>query len=165
MSGHSKWANIKYRKERVDSQKSKIFSKLANIIALAARSGSEAKLNEAIEKAKQANMPKANIERAINKQAQKNTLEEITYQAVAPFGIGLFIETITDNKNRTLSEVKSILKKHNSQLGNVAWMFESKDKPKYTITLTPEQKQQIEKLFNDLDEQEDVHEIYSNLAV
>jgi len=164
MSGHSKWSNIKYRKERVDSQKSKIFSKLAKVIALAARSGSEANLNEAVEKAKQANMPKINIERAIKKQEKSANLEEITYQAIALFGVGLLIEAITDNKNRTLAEIKSILKKHNAQLGNVQWMFETKDKPKYPLDLEPQQRAQLEKLFDELDEQEDVHEIYSNLA-
>ncbi len=167
MSGHSKWHNVKYKKERADSQKGKVFSKLAKVIALAARSGSEAKLNEAIEKAKQANMPKINIERAIKAGAgeeKATTLEEIIYEVIGPFGLGLLIETITDNKNRTLGEIKQILKKHNSTLGSVAWMFENKNKSKYTITLTSEQCQQIEKLFNELNEQEDVQEIYSNLA-
>lgn len=167
MAGHSKWHNIKFRKERVDAQKSRMFSKLAKIIALAARSGSQTKLDEAVEKAKSANMPKINIERAIKRgtgEEKTAALEEITYEAIGPYGLGLLIEVITDNKNRTLSEIKQILKKHNANLGNVSWMFENKDKPRYTISLTPQQREQIEKLFNELDEQEDVQEIYSNLA-
>jgi transcriptional/translational regulatory protein YebC/TACO1 len=111
-------------------------------------------------------MPKQNIERAIKRgtgEVKGERLEEITYEAVGPHGVGLLIEVITDNRNRTLSEIKQILKKHNAQLGSVQWMFESKDKPKYPLKLTPEQRDQIEKLFEDLDEQDDVQEIYSNI--
>jgi len=167
MSGHSKWHNIKFRKERVDAQKGKIFSKMAKVIAMAARSGSQANLDEAVEKAKEANMPKINIERAIKRgtgEEKTAALEEVTYEVIGPFGLGLLIETITDNKNRTLGEIKQILKKHNANLGGVSWMFENKNKPKYTITLTPQQREQVEKLFDELDEQEDAQEIYSNLA-
>lgn len=163
MSGHSKWHNIKYRKERSDAQKSKIFSKLAKAIAISARSGSESSLQKAIDQAKEFNMPKVNIERAIQKQEEAGALEEITYQAIGPHNLGILIEAITDNKNRTLSEIKHILKKHDAQLGNVSWMFESKTKPKYPIILEPNQKQQVENLFAELDDQDDVQEIYSNL--
>lgn len=163
MSGHSHWAGIKHRKGRADAQRGKVFSKLAKEIIVAAQSNSETKLNEAIKKARAANMPKANIERALNKQSKKDNLEEIIYEAVGFFGIGLLIEVATDNKSRTLIEIKQILKKHNAQLGNVAWMFEGK-KAKYPIILSSEQKSKINKLLEDLEAQEDVQEVYSNLA-
>lgn len=163
MSGHSKWANIKYRKERADAQKGKIFSQLSKAITSAAKSGSSSALEKVVAQAKAANMPKANIERAINKQSQKDNLEEIIYEIISSFDIGILITVATDNKSRTLAEIKQILKKHNAQLGNVAWMFEGQ-KAKYPIALNSEQKQKINKLLEDLKSQDDVQEVYSNLA-
>jgi len=136
MSGHSHWTTIKRTKEAEDKKRGKIFSKLSRLISLAAKQGSDPetnpKLKGAIEKAKECNMPKENIERAIKKAtgelgAQK--LEEVAFEALGPGGIALIIEGITDNKNRTLNEIKQILNQYNAKLtegGAVKWMFERK---------------------------------------
>lgn len=134
MSGHSKWANIKHRKERQDQKKGKIFSKLSQQISSATRvKGPDPDKNPElalmIEKAKAANMPKENIAKAINKGAGQ--LEKAGYQserleAYGPADIALLIDVSTDNRNRTLSEIKNILKDHQGKLaqkGSVAWKF------------------------------------------
>ena len=136
MSGHSKWANIKHRKESVDKKKGKIFSTMAKMIAIAARSGGDPAMNPglrlAIEKAKSVNMPNDNIERAIKKgtgEDKEGQLEEVLYEAFGPNGIPLIIEAITDNKNRTLSELRHILLQYNGRMGeagSVKWMFDQK---------------------------------------
>jgi YebC/PmpR family DNA-binding regulatory protein len=118
MSGHSKWATIKRQKGVNDQQRGKLFSKLARTIALAARSGADPatnfRLRLEIEKARQVNMPKENIVRAIRKgsgQEAGGAWEEVTYEAFGPAGVGLIIEAITDNKNRTTAEIKNLLEK------------------------------------------------------
>ena len=136
MSGHSKWANIKHRKESVDKKKGKIFSTMAKMIAIAARNGGDPEMNPglrlAIEKAKSVNMPNDNIERAIKKgtgEGEEERLEEVLYEAFGPNGIPLIIEAITDNKNRTLSELRHILLQYNGRMGeagSVKWMFGQK---------------------------------------
>lgn len=177
MSGHSKWANIKHRKESVDKKRGKIFSTMAKMIAIAARNGGDPEMNPglrlAIEKAKSVNMPSDNIERAIKKgtgEDKEGRLEEVLYEAFGPSGIPLIIEAITDNKNRTLSEIKHILSSHNGKLaesGSVRYLFDKKGgdwAPKYSIEITDEKlREQLEKLFDALDENEDVKEIYSNV--
>jgi len=178
MSGHSKWANIKTRKEAMDKKKGQIFSKIAKIITIAARKGGDPQMNPTlrltIEKAKSVNMPNDNIERAIKKGAGEDKeggqLEEITYEAYGPNGTPLIIEAITDNKNRTLSEIKHILNNCGGKLaetGSVRYLFdriEGEWKPKYSIDITDEDiKQQLQKLFEALDENDDVNEIYSNI--
>lgn len=136
MSGHSKWANIKHRKESVDKKRGKIFSTMAKMIAIAARNGGDPIMNPglrlAIEKAKSVNMPNDNIERAIKKgtgEDKEGQLEEVLYEAFGPNGIPLIIEAITDNKNRTLSELRHILLQYNGRMGeagSVKWMFGQK---------------------------------------
>lgn len=134
MSGHSKWATTKRQKGITDQKRGAIFTKLGNIIAIASREGgkdpeSNFKLRLVIEKAKEANMPKENIERAIKKGAGElggAKIEEIIYEAFGPDGVGLIIETLTDNKNRTVSNIKSILNKHGGSLSgsnSVLWKF------------------------------------------
>ena len=136
MSGHSKWSKIKHQKAITDVQKGKIFSKMAKIIAVAARDDGDPEMNSklriAIEKAQSVNMPRGNIERAIKKGTGKlggEKIEEVVYEAYGPSGIALIIEAITDNKNRTLSEIKNILGKHSGRLGDagsVKWLFEKR---------------------------------------
>ncbi len=136
MSGHSKWANIKHRKESMDKKKGKVFSTMAKMIAIAARNGGDPIMNPglrlAIEKAKSVNMPNDNIERAIKKgtgEDKEGQLEEVLYEAFGPNGIPLIIEAITDNKNRTLSELRHILLQYNGRMGeagSVKWMFGQK---------------------------------------
>lgn len=135
MSGHSKWSTIKREKGAKDAKRGAIFTKLGNQIAIAARSGADptmnASLQMAIEKAKQANMPVANIQRAIDRVSDKNAavLEETTYEAMGPGGVGIIIETATDNKNRTFPEVKNALTKNGGRIadaGSVMFQFTRK---------------------------------------
>ena len=135
MSGHSKWATTHRQKAIVDAKRGAIFTKLGNQIAIAARGGTDPTLNSslamAIEKAKAANMPSANIQRAIDRVADKNAaaLEEITYEGYGPGGVGIIIETATDNRNRTLPEVKTALVKNGGRIadaGSVAFQFTRK---------------------------------------
>lgn len=135
MSGHSKWANIKNRKAAQDAKKSGVFTKLAKDITLAAKNGGNPEMNfhlkMAMEKAKAANMPKDNIERSIRRGTGEDKeaaqIEEVIYEAYGPGQVAMLIKVATDNKNRSLSEVKTILKKNNGKFaesGSVAWQFE-----------------------------------------
>lgn len=135
MSGHSKWANIKHRKESQDAKKANVFTKLAKDISIAARNGGDPSTNFqlrlTIDRARSFNMPKDNIERAIKKgtgelkgEAQ---IEEIVYEAYGPAQIAMLIKVATDNKNRTLGEVRNILNKNGGKMvegGSVSWQFE-----------------------------------------
>lgn len=145
MSGHSHWAGIKYKKGLADAKRSQAFSKMAKEIMVAVREGGSdlnfnAKLKLTIEKAKAANMPADNIERAIKRgsgETETAKLEEVLFEAYGPGGIAVIIEGITDNKNRTLGEIKQILNQNDGKLtgeGSVKWMFERKG----CITINPE---------------------------
>lgn len=137
MSGHSKWSQIKRTKGASDAKRGVLFSKLVKRIILAVkegRSGDPAhnlKLRGAIEKAKEASMPNDNIERAIKKGLGEDgtVIEEVTYEGYGPFGTAFLIEAATDNKNRTVSNIKHILSKHGGNLGgpgSVAWQFQTR---------------------------------------
>lgn len=135
MSGHSKWSTIKREKGAKDAKRGAIFTRLGNQIAIAARGGTDATMNStlalAIEKAKAANMPGANIQRAIDRVNDRNAaiLEEITYEGYGPGGIGLVIEVATDNKNRTYPEVRTALTKNGGTIadpGSVTFQFTRK---------------------------------------
>ena len=135
MSGHSKWATIKRQKGVNDAKRGAVFTKLGNQIAIAARGGADPALNSnlamVIEKAKSANMPVANIERAIKRVADKSAaqLEEVVYEAYGLGGVGIIIEAATDNRNRTFPEVKTILSKNGGNIaepGSVAFQFTRK---------------------------------------
>ena len=135
MAGHNKWSKIKRDKGVNDAKRGAVFTKIGNQIAIAARSGTDPDMNPAlalaIEKARQANMPKDNIQRSIDRVADKNAaqLEEITYEAYGPGGIGIIIETATDNRNRTLPDVKTALVKNGGRIadaGSVLFQFERK---------------------------------------
>jgi len=135
MSGHSKWSTIKREKGAKDAKRGAVFTKIGNQIAIAARGGVDPAMNSAlqmaIEKAKQANMPVANIQRAIDRVSDKNAtvLEESTYEAMGPGGVGIIIETATDNKNRTFPEVKNALTKNGGRIadaGSVMFQFTRK---------------------------------------
>lgn len=135
MSGHSKWSTIKREKGAKDAKRGAVFTKIGNQIAVAARGGVDPTMNSslalAIEKAKQANMPVANIQRAIDRVSDKNAavLEEVTYEAMGPGGIGIIIETATDNKNRTFPDVRTALTKNGGRIadaGSVAFQFTRK---------------------------------------
>jgi YebC/PmpR family DNA-binding regulatory protein len=137
MSGHSKWSTIKHKKAAVDAKRGKIFTRLAREITIAAREGggdadTNFRLRLAIDKAKAANMPKDNIERAIARGAggsKDDNLEEITYEGYAPYGIALLVQVLTDNRNRTLAEVRHVFSRHGgnlSEAGAVVWQFDRK---------------------------------------
>lgn len=135
MSGHSKWSTIKREKGAKDAKRGAVFTKIGNLIAIAARQGTDPLSNSAlalaIEKAKQANMPNNNIQRAIDRVSDKNAsiLEEITYEAYGPGGIGIIIETATDNRNRTLPIIKNTLTKNGGRIadsGSVLFQFDRK---------------------------------------
>ncbi len=136
MSGHSHAKTVKRTKDANDAKRGKIFSKMARLISLAAKDGADpetnAKLKSAVETAKKFNLPKENIDRAIKKGTGEEAgeqLEEVLYEALGPAGVSIILEGITDNKNRTLAEVRQILQKHNAKLadeGSVKWTFEQK---------------------------------------
>ncbi|HSW90887.1 MAG TPA: YebC/PmpR family DNA-binding transcriptional regulator [Candidatus Saccharimonadales bacterium] len=132
MSGHSKWATTHRQKAIVDAKRGAVFTKLGNMIAIAARGGIDPVMNSslalAIEKAKAANMPLANIQRAIDRVADKNAaaLEEIVYEGYGPGGVGIIVEVATDNKNRTYPEVRTALTKNGGTMadaGSVLFQF------------------------------------------
>ncbi len=135
MSGHSKWSTIKREKGAKDAKRGAVFTKIGNQIAIAARGGTDPTMNSslalAIEKAKQANMPNANIQRAIDRVNDKNAavLEEATYEGYGPGGVGLIVEVATDNKNRTYPEVRTAFTKNGGSMaepGSVAFQFTRK---------------------------------------
>lgn len=135
MSGHSKWATTKRQKAIVDAKRGAAFTKIANQIAIAARSGGDPTMNPTLamvlEKARKANMPKVNIERAIARAADKSAaaMIEETYEAYGPAGIGIIIEIATDNKNRTMPEVRNALAKNGGRMadpGSVMFQFARK---------------------------------------
>ena len=124
MAGHSHWAGIKHKKGRADKQRSKIFSKLSREITVAAKIGDKdpdmnPRLRTAIQAAKQANMPKENISRAINKSEMSGdkNYENLRYEGFGPFNIALIIETLSDNKNRSASSIRTVLQKSGGRLG------------------------------------------------
>ena len=137
MSGHSKWSTIKRKKGAIDAARSKVFQKLAKELYVAAKSGdldpaNNAALRMVVEKAKAENMPKANIESAIQKAAAKGSgedYESVRYEGYGPHGIAIMIDCLTDNKNRTAGFVRSTLSKKNGNLGtdgSVSYMFKRK---------------------------------------
>src|SRR3712207_3325497 len=179
MAGHSKWAGIKHKKAIVDARRGKLFTKLARAITVAAKEGggdpaTNAALGLAVQKAKDASMPKDNIERAIAKGtgagADAESYEAVLYEGYGPGGVALLIEAMTDNRNRTGSEVRHLLSKHGGNLGepgSVAYLFDKRgvvvvDAEKYTEDdLMPA----IEAGAEDLTQDENVFEIVTEPAV
>ena len=136
MSGHSKWNNIKNKKAKTDAQKAKVFTKIGKEIAIAVREGggnpdSNRKLKDLIAKAKASNVPNDNIERAIKKASGADSVvyEEILYEGYGPSGVAVIVETATDNRNRTASDVRHYFDKYGGNLGStgcVSYLFEDK---------------------------------------
>src|ERR1700740_1479362 len=136
MSGHSKWATIKHKKGALDAKRGKIFTRLIKEITIAAKSGGDPdknpRLRTAVAAAKAENMPSDNIKRAIQRgtgELPGVSYEEITYEGYGPGGAALIIETLTDNKNRTVGEMRHLLGKYGGNLAaenSVAWMFDKK---------------------------------------
>jgi YebC/PmpR family DNA-binding regulatory protein len=134
MSGHSKWATTKRAKSAIDAKRGNLFTKLSRNISIAARSGADPetnfKLRIAIDKARNFNMPKENIERAVKKASgagSENNIENLLYEAYGPEGVAILVEAVTDNKNRTVAMLKHALSNHGGSLagsGSVLWMFD-----------------------------------------
>ncbi len=177
MSGHSKWATIKRKKAATDSARGKVFTKIIKEITISARDGggdpdANPRLRLAIQTAKASNMPQDNITRAIKKgtgELEGVKYEEITYEAYAPHGIAMIIESVTDNKNRTVAELRHSISKANGNLGesgSVAWMFERKG----VINVEKENVKEedlmdviLEAGADDLDSEGDYYEVTSSL--
>ena len=137
MAGHSKWAQIKHKKAQVDAKRGKLFSKIVKEIAIAARIGGgdptgNPRLRTAIDKAKEVNMPADNIKRAVMKgtgELPGTAYEDALYEGFGPAGVAVLVEVLTDNKNRTVPEIRHLLAKHGGNLGEagcVSWMFQKK---------------------------------------
>ena len=137
MSGHSKWAQTKHKKAVIDSKRGKLFSRISKEIIVAAKIGggdpnANARLRFAIEKSKEANMPADNIKRAIQRgtgELPGASYEEIIYEGYGPGGVALIIESLTDNKNRTIGEIRHVMSKNSGNIGEtgcVSWMFDKK---------------------------------------
>lgn len=137
MSGHSKWSTIKRKKAAADAKRGQLFTKLAREITVAARQGggdpdANFSLRLAIERARQANMPKENIERAIQRgtgELKGETLDELVYEGYAPHGIALILHVVTDNRNRAVADIRRVLNRGNGHLGesgSVTWLFDQK---------------------------------------
>ncbi len=157
MSGHSKWANIKHKKERSDSQRGKVFTRIGREIAVAVKqSGADpegnSKLKDVIAKAKAANMPNDNITRSIKKAAgdvNSTNYEEIIYEGYGPGGVAVIVETMTDNRNRTAGEIRHSFDKHGGNMGTtgcVAFMFNKMG----LILIEKNEKIDEEKLMNEI---------------
>ena len=136
MSGHSKWANIKHKKEKTDAQKAKVFTKIGKEITIAVKEGggdpnSNAKLRDLIQKAKSNNVPNDNIERTIKKAmgGTGENYEEVVYEGYGPAGVAVIVEATTDNRNRTAGNIRSYFSKYHGNMGQsgcVSFMFEEK---------------------------------------
>jgi len=176
MSGHNRWTQIKRQKGITDAKKSKIFSKLVRFISVEAKlsGGKESPgLRAAIEKAKKVNMPAENIERAIKKASEPGAhMDTIAYETYGPGGVGIIIETLTDSKNRTAQDIKHILTKNGFLLGgigSVAWSFTKEKtnegiiwKPNMLIPVSDEDLELLDKLVEELEDNEDVQDVYTN---
>lgn len=176
MSGHNKWSKIKHKKASTDAQKSRMFSKHATLIAVESRKAkgdvSAPGLMAAIERAKKDSMPKDNIERAIQKGtgAGADTTEEVTYEAYGAGGAALVVVCLTDNRNRTGQEIKHIFSTHGTSLGaqgSALWGFQKTAdgyEPATTIPLSPDDETKLSALIEELEEHDDVQDVYTNAA-
>lgn len=176
MSGHSKWSQIKHKKGAADQKRGALFSKLATAITAAV--GQEPnpqfnpRLRSAIDKAKENQMPNDNIERAIKRATEKSTdLDELIFESYGPGNSAILIEAITDNRNRTVSEVKKILNDHHAkwaESGSVLWAFEqNQDKSwtsKFPLDISSEDREKLEKLLDALDDHPDIQRLTTNAS-
>ncbi len=175
MSGHSKWSQIKHKKEITDKKRGQLFSKLLAAISVAARADSSPQFNprltSAIEAAKAAHVPQENIERATKRSADDKNLEEIVIEAFGPEKSALIVQCITDNRNRTIAEVRHLLEERGAKMGtpgSAAWAFEAKPalggkwKAKFPQELSAQGKQKLAEIVEALEEREDVQRVFTN---
>lgn len=174
MSGHSKWSNIKRKKGVTDAKRSKEFSKLSRLITVAAKKGGDPDANPtlrlAVDKAKIANMPKDNIEKAIQKGSgagQGDSFSDVTYEGYGPGGVAFLVTALTDNNNRTVAEIKAIFNKSGGSLGSpgsTSFMFDPETKdPTYILPVDDIIKEKTLKLAESLEDNDDVQDIYFNI--
>jgi YebC/PmpR family DNA-binding regulatory protein len=179
MSGHSKWSQIKHKKAITDKKKAQTFGKVAKAISIAARENPDPRMNlklkTLIDHAKSLNMPNENIERLLKRAKDKSdaALEELQIEAMGPGNVAIIITAITDNRNRTINDVKTILTKNNGKSageGALSWMF-TKERaedgswvftPTYTCAVSETDQESLNKLFEALDDNDDVQDIFSN---
>lgn len=173
MSGHSHWKQIKHQKGAADQKRGALFSKLLKAVAVAARPdpnpGFNPRLRTAVEKARAANVPSENIERAIKKSSEGKGFEELVVEAYGPGGAALIIDAVTDNANRTLAELKRIFAEGGAKLaapGSVLWSFTKTDaggwQPNFLTPLRGEEKEKFQKLREALAEHDDVERVSTN---
>ncbi len=176
MAGHSHWAGIKRKKEITDQKRGKLFSKLLAAISAAARTESNPNFNlrlrTAIIKAKELMVPQENIDRAIKRASEDGkNLEDLLFEAYGPGGAAILIFAISDNKNRTVQEIKLILKEGGgkwAESGSVQWLFEpssdtiSEWKAKFPIEIASEEKGKLQHLIEELEDNDNVQKIYTN---
>jgi YebC/PmpR family DNA-binding regulatory protein len=176
MSGHSKWANIKRKKEATDAKKSKVFSKMSRLISVAAKSGADPDSNPslrlAIDRAKEARMPKDNIERAIAKGSGQDgggDFFETVYEGFGPNGEAFYIRALTDNINRTVAEIRNTFSKHGGSLGSqgsTSYIFTpDPDNPTFTVDVDVQTAKKLEALLEELDDNDDVQDVYVNFEL
>lgn len=176
MSGHSKWSTIKRDKSVNDSKKSQMFTKLSRAITVVAKKGIDAQSNAAlrlaISKAKEYRMPKDNIARAVQKGeggGEGSQFEEVVYEGYGPEGTAFYVKALTDNRNRTVAEVRNIFSKHGSSLGGVgstAYIFIELENPSFEIEVDDLAKARtIFNLISALEDHDDVSDVYSNVKV
>ena len=176
MAGHSKWAKLKHKKGISDAKKSALFGKLLRFVSVEAKKAKGDRtapgVRAAVEKARAANVPAENIERALAKAAGEGAeLEAVTYEAYGPGGTALVIEAYTNNRNRTVQELKHLLGEHGGTLANpgaAVWAFaknaEGTLEPTTPIELSDEDAQKMAALSDALEEHDDVSEVYTNAA-
>lgn len=172
MSGHNKWSQIKDRKGAQDAKKSLSFSKLLAVVALHAKvdpnPDTNLKLRSAIDRARAGNVPLDNIQKAVNKASEAKDLTEVVIEAYGPDGVGMIIEAITDNSNRTIAELRHLLDQNGAKMatqGSVLWSFEKVNgewKAKFNQAATPEGKTKLENLKAALEEHNDVQNVITN---
>lgn len=175
MAGHSKWKQIKHKKSATDQKRSRLFSKLLKAISVAARQESNPQFNPrlrtTIEKARAGNVPQDNIDRAVNKALENKDLEDLIIEAYGPGGSALLISAITDNGNRTVSEIKKILNDAGAKFaepGSVRWAFEASIpeqtewQAKFKQEIGAEDKIKLEILIQELESRDDTQKVYTN---
>lgn len=175
MSGHSHWATTKRDKFAADAKRSKIFSSVSRKITVAAKEGggdpsANPTLRLAIEKAKEANMPKDRIQRAIDKGTGRGSLgqtfEEVVYEGYGPMGAAFYVRAITDNKNRTVAEIRNIFSRAGGSMGgagSTAYIFGDPENPSFLVDVEDRSMaEKLDALYDELDEHDDVQAVYSN---
>ena len=174
MSGHNKWSKIKNKKAVTDAYKAKVFSKLVRFITVESKKAkgdtNSPGLRAAIDKARAENVPSDNIDRAVRKGlgGEAGEAEQISYEAYGPGGCAIIIEALTDNRNKAAQEIKHILSKNGYELaapGSAAWAFTKKINewiPNMTTPISPEDGDKLSQLIEELEENDEVQEVYTN---